>query len=72
MSWIVTFMLMTSVTSNEFIKPVHILADARDVYTKPYNPVPTGPVTYKEIANEAIYSCKNADWDKVDEKLIWG
>ena len=70
MSWIITFMLVTSVTGDEFTKPVHILADAKQVYTKPYNPV-SGPITYKEIADEAIYSCRNADWDKVDQKLIW-
>ena len=69
MSWIITFMLVTSVTGDEFTKPVHILADAKQVYTKPYNPV-SGPITYKEIADEAIYSCRNADWDKVDQKLI--
>ena len=62
---------MTPVANSEFVKPVHIVADTDlTTYMKPYNHA-SGPVTYKEIADEAIYSCKNAEWDKVDKKLIW-
>ena len=55
----------------DFVKPVNILADASlDVYKKPVNNL-SGPVTYKEIADEAIYNCKHANPNTVNEKLIW-
>jgi hypothetical protein len=70
MNWIIAIMLTTFATGDEFVKPVHILADARNVYTKPHNPI-RGATTYKELAQEAIFNCRNANWENVNEKLIW-
>ena len=29
------------------------------------------PVSYEEIVDEAMFSCKNVKWNDVDEKLLW-
>lgn len=36
-----------------------------------YNISAETPVTYRELVEQAIYSCPNANWGDVDEDLLW-